>query len=161
MQLGYKYDVIKNQKFDIGRTINPFMCDCETCEFLHCPKKNYVPKTKPHKYSIKEYIDFHADEIKNGLFAKSESTDDLTDDFMRLFTFPKGTYWRLDYGFGNNRIEIVTFTRSGIEICRGAICRSNGKVADYGFTTAQEKLAARISKGIKAVLDFMEKENAK
>lgn len=36
-----KFDVIKGQKFEIGRTINPFLCDCKECDFLNCPKKNY------------------------------------------------------------------------------------------------------------------------
>ena len=43
----YKADVIKNQKFDIGRTINPFKCDCEKCDFLHL--KNYINTVQHQK----------------------------------------------------------------------------------------------------------------
>ena len=59
----YKADVIKNQKFDIGRTINPFKCDCEKCDFLHCPKNNYAVKTKPHKYKVSEFCELWHDEL--------------------------------------------------------------------------------------------------
>lgn len=34
----------KNQKFDIGRTINFTKCDCAKCDFMRCPKNNYAVK---------------------------------------------------------------------------------------------------------------------
>ena len=37
-----KFVPVKNQKFEWGRTINPFKCDCEECTFMNCPKSNYA-----------------------------------------------------------------------------------------------------------------------
>ena len=36
------FEPVKNQKFDIGRTINFTKCDCEVCNFMRCPKHNYA-----------------------------------------------------------------------------------------------------------------------
>ena len=51
-----EYEPIKNQKFDIGRTINPFKCDCAECTFMNCPKKNYAVKMKIKKHSVDEFF---------------------------------------------------------------------------------------------------------
>lgn len=40
----FKMVPVKNQKFEIGRTINPFNCDCKKCDFMNCPKNNYAVK---------------------------------------------------------------------------------------------------------------------
>ena len=58
-----KLDIVKKQRFEIGRTINPLLCDCEKCDFLHCPKDNYAVKMKPHKYTVKEFYEEWHDEI--------------------------------------------------------------------------------------------------
>ena len=42
--MSFKMVPIKNQKFEIGRTINPFNCDCKKCDFMNCPKNNYAVK---------------------------------------------------------------------------------------------------------------------
>lgn len=34
----FKLIPAKNQKFDVGRTINFTKCDCEKCDFMHCRK---------------------------------------------------------------------------------------------------------------------------
>ena len=33
---------VKNQKFEIGRTINLSKCDCKECTYMNCPKHNYA-----------------------------------------------------------------------------------------------------------------------
>lgn len=157
MSMAYKEDVIIGQKFDIGRTINFTKCDCDKCDFLNCPKKNYAPRTKPHRYTVTEYIEHYAAELKDGLFATSAYLDDLTDDFMRLFAFPKGTYWRLDC-LNEENIELVTFSRSGKELYRGAINRKTGKISEYDFSAGQAKLAFRISHAIMKIRSFVENE---
>ena len=40
--LEYELVPVKNQKFDIGRTINFTKCKCDKCDFLHCD--NYAKK---------------------------------------------------------------------------------------------------------------------
>lgn len=146
-----KYDVVKNQKFDLGRTINPLKCDCEECDFLNCPKKNYAVKKKVHKYTVQEYIEDSSEELKKWKFLN----DDLIIDLMDyVFTFPKGTYWRMDYS--NIRIELITFSRSGRELVRGSINTRTGKIYDFDMTVTQEKLANRISKAIITIQNFIE-----
>ena len=48
---------VPNQKFDIGRTINPFICDCEQCDFLHCPKNNYAVRMKLKSFLASEFFE--------------------------------------------------------------------------------------------------------
>lgn len=50
-----EYIPVKNQKFDIGRTINPFKCDCKQCDFLHCPKNNYAVKMKRKSFTVSDF----------------------------------------------------------------------------------------------------------
>lgn len=162
----YKVDVIKNQKFDWGRTINPFKCDCERCDFLNCPKHNYAVKTKPHKYSVKDFWDtYKYDILKRGKDFKLTYFywNELVGE---CFRFPKGTY----FGMGlvqesaddfdetiYQGVELITFTRRGTELTRGHIDQY-GQVIDYSMTDAQYNLAHRIAKGIKQIREYIAKE---
>ena len=47
-----EFTPVKNQRFDIGRTINPYICDCKTCDFMNCPKDNYVVKLKRKRHTV-------------------------------------------------------------------------------------------------------------
>lgn len=162
----YKADVIKNQKFEWGRTINPFKCDCENCDFLHCPKGNYAVKTKPHKYSVKDFWETYKEDIlkrgKNFKFTYFYWNELVGE----CFRFPKGTY----FGMGlveksaddfdetiYQGIELITFTRRGTELTRGYIDQY-GSVLDYSMTDAQYNLAHRIAKGIKQIREYIAKE---
>ena len=67
------FEPVKNQKFDIGRTINFAKCDCEVCDFMHCPKHNYaLQMTMGVKY--KERI-FYESEI-NEMIAEVQNAED-------------------------------------------------------------------------------------
>ena len=52
----FKLIPAKNQKFDIGRTINFTKCNCEKCDFMHCPKNNYALKMVQKKYTVQEFF---------------------------------------------------------------------------------------------------------
>ena len=106
-----EFEPIKKQRFDIGRTINPFLCDCETCDFMNCPKHNYALKMKRKRHTVEEYINYYVDDLKKWGFL----TEDLLEEFMDLFSFPKGTYWRKNYS--GTAIELVTFNRNYCEVC--------------------------------------------
>lgn len=145
-----KFDVIKNQRFEIGRTINPFLCNCGQCDFLHCPKKNYAVKVRQHIFKVEEFIEAFIKDIDE----QKVLTIELINEFMECFRFPKGTYWDTDeYG---SKIRLVSFNRKGHEICKGSVDVKTGEVWDYDFTTAQEALAKRISKGILKVNKFIQ-----
>lgn len=148
-----KYDVIKNQKFDIGRTINLTKCDCEKCDFLHCPKKNYVPLTKQRRYTVKEFIAYYSDVLNRSTFVCSFASD-IFDDFMALFSFPKGTYWRPSCF--EKGVELVVFNRRGQEVQKGSINLDSGEIYDWDMSTAQHNLSSKISKAIKEVNSFIE-----
>lgn len=148
-----KYDVIKNQKFDIGRTINWAKCDCKECDFLHCPKKNYVPLTKQHRYTVKQFIQYYSDVLNRSTFVCS-FVSDLFDDFMSLFPFPKGTYWKPSCF--EEGIELVSFNRGGKEILKASINIRTGEIYDWDMTQSQQKLAGKISKAIKVINNFID-----
>ena len=159
----YKADVIKNQKFDIGRTINPFKCDCEKCDFLHCPKDNYAVKTKPHKYKVSEFCEMWHDElIKNDYF---KATDDMLIDLIGdCISFPKGTYWAIGYNIWNKDIEgveIFKMNRKNEPVTIGKVHLSNwtpiSHIEEYDFSEAQYKLAKRIEKAFIKVTEYIEK----
>jgi hypothetical protein len=163
----YKADVIKNQKFEWGRTINPFKCDCgDACDFLNCPKHNYAVKTKPHKYSVKDFWSTYKDDIlKRGKDFKLTYFywNELVGE---CFRFPKGTYFAMGGLYKDaddfdetiyEDITLVTFTRRGTELTRGSIDQY-GKVIDYSMTDSQYNLAHRIAKGIKQIREYISKE---
>ena len=52
----FKMIPVKNQKFEIGRTINFTKCDCKECNFMSCPKNNYCLKMTQKKYTVKEFF---------------------------------------------------------------------------------------------------------
>ncbi len=150
-----KFDVIKGQKFEVGRTINPFLCDCKECDFLNCPKKNYAVKTRQHIYKVKEFISAYAIDLKSCRVLTSE----LIGEFLECFRFPKGTYWDLaDYGA---KIRLVSFNRRGSEVVRGTINTQTGEIWDYDLSSRQYALSERISKGISEVYEFIMKSNKK
>ena len=148
-----KFEVIKNQKFDIGRTINPFKCDCVTCDFLHCPKNNYAVKMKRHRYTVKEFISCYSKE----LYSKGFS-EEMIEDFMDLFNFPKGTYWQPNRH--KTEIELVSFNRKYQEVTRGSVDLSTGDIWEIEFSKSQYTLACRISKAIKEIIDYIQKERS-
>ena len=161
-----KFDVVKNQKFEWGRTINPALCDCKKCDFLHCPKKNYAVKMKPHKYNVSDFWEARKDLIL--LQGRNfEFTYDLFTELIgECISFPKGTYWgfgdvkRSSENFGDtiyDGITIVVFTRGGKEIERGRV-NQQGDIYDFGLTDPQYALANRISKAIKQVRENVNKE---
>lgn len=112
---------VKNQRFNIGRTINPFICDCKTCDFMNCPKHNYAVKMKRKRFTVEEYINYYADDLKKWGFL----TNELLNEFMDLFSFPKGTFWDISY-YGT--IKLVTFNRNDCEVVRGAINARTGEI---------------------------------
>lgn len=163
----YKADVIKNQKFDIGRTINPFICDCEKCDYLNCPKGNYAVKTKPHKYKTKDFCEVWHDKLVE--LARNHPYFDLTQEMFTdligdCISFPKGTYW----GFGavkksaEKYEDTIYFTVTIESIVRGNVrtraeINQFGDIIDKGMNETQWKLAERISKAIQDVRDYAEK----
>lgn len=144
-----KFDVIKGQKFEMGRTINPALCGCKKCDFLNCPKKNYAVKTRKHIYKVDEFINEYALSLKRYRIL----TKDLLGEFMECFCFPKGTYWDLtNYGAS---IRLVSFSRRGSEVVKGTINTQTGEIWDYDLSSRQYALAERISKGINKVYEFI------
>ena len=150
-----KFVPVKNQRFDIGRTINFARCDCEKCDFMNCPKNNYALKMKRERYTVGDFIAFYAEELNKYGFL----TDELITEFMDLFSFPKGTYWATDYD--GTRIQFVTFNRKQDEVCKGTVNARTGEICEYDFSEPQYRLACRVSEGIKKVYEFIENEWAK
>lgn len=145
----FKLVPAKNQKFDIGRTINLAKCDCEKCDFMHCPKNNYALKMVQKKYTVQEFFDANKDQIveKRSLRLYLFDYAALADFMDACVTgFPKGTYWNMD---NSAAIELVTQNRSKY----GANFLPRVKVSFYadfpityysGCSAKQEKLAIKI-----------------
>lgn len=152
----YKMDPVKGQKFEWGRTINPFNCDCKVCTFMNCPKHNYAVKMKQHKYTVKEFVEENREAIKAaGSVSEYLCDNDGLTDFMDscVGNFPKGTYWN-PTGYS---IELVTMNRSKYgpdfntraEIEFGSLwCEENEyKIRYYsGCTDTQEQFVERLQK---------------
>lgn len=143
---------IKNQRFDIGRIINSCICDCKTCDFMNCSKHNYAVKMKRKRHTVEEYINCYAEDLKKWGFL----TNELLNEFMDLFSFPKGTFWNTNYD--RTVIELVTFNRNDYEVIKGTINVRTGEIWEYDFSKTQYSLACRISKGINKVYEFIESE---
>lgn len=151
---------VKNQKFDIGRTINFTKCDCEKCDFMHCPKNNYALKMQKKMYTVKEFWNENKDAIIKARALKEYFNFDTVSDFIdACITFPKGTYWEFDSWDG---IELVTQNRSkhGPDFLRRAVI---GFFDDFpiiyyvGATDTQEKLAEKIRKRLLELNELLRK----
>lgn len=165
---------VQGQKFDIGRTINPFKCDCMVCTFMNCPKKNYAVKMTRKKYTVNDFWNEHKNEIlelnhpkrwEYGFHNKFNlrMTFDMLSDFFDFlyFTFPKGLYWSHDnpesYDDGDigskvyKEIGLVKFSRSGNEIRVGRIKVATQEIYDYDLSERQYKLAEKISSALAEV----------
>ena len=161
---------VKNQKFEWGRTINPFKCDCEQCDFMNCPKKNYAVKMTRKKYSVADFWN----EWKNKILELNKPliwqysfhntynfklTYEMINDFFDFlcFSFPKGTYWSPSCPESYDgeietrvyqRISLVQFSRRGEELEIGNIEIANHKIHEYDFSERQYKLAEKIRDAI-------------
>ena len=168
MKLNTQWEPVPNQKFEIGRTINPFKCDCKDCDFLHCPKKNYAVRYKVKGYKVQDFWDAYKDDIvdlnrQNVLGADFDNdynfqlTWGLISDLIEAvaFTFPKNTYWEVtdslwedrDKEIGETRYQriwLVKFNRADDEVGLGYITIANHKIWEVDMTDAQYKLAEKI-----------------
>lgn len=143
-----KFDVVKGQKFEIGRVITLSECTCDKCTFLSCPKKNYAVKTKVHKYSTKDFLAEYGDLLKREYFPR-----ELLEEYIgECFTFPKGIYWRLDYSA--TCVELVSLSRSGNEVLKATINVGSGYLWDYDLSERHYKFAQRIVRGLTEINRF-------
>lgn len=150
-----KFDVVKPQKFEIGRTINPFLCDCDRCNYLNCQKNNYCVKTKVHKYKTKDFLEEYGNELKN----QKHFSKELLDEYIsNCFHFPKGLYFSVENSASHKGcyyIELCSFNRRGIQILKCRIYSDDGKVEDYDCSQSQYMFALRIADGIREVNKFI------
>ena len=169
---------VKNQKFEIGRTINPFKCDCEECTFMNCPKHNYCVKMTKRIWKLGDFWEEFKDEIlainKPDIWQYSfhhkydlELNHKLLNEFVdMLFSFPKGTYWSPEnYKWHTDdtdideviyrRIDLQKISRKGNTITLASIVVGNGKYDDFDLSVAQEKLAIKISNALKELKELV------
>lgn len=156
------FEVIRNQRFEIGRTINLARCDCVECDFLHCPKNNYALKFKKKIRSVDEFWTEHVEEmLKSSVYSKALKPVEIRMTFSMLIelmdnciSFPDGTYWSAgDFTtakefpdeFLYENIEIHKISRSGCDIKLGEVRMSDGEITDIDLNLRQRKLAEKIS----------------
>lgn len=146
----HKEIVIKNQKFDIRKTINPFKCDCKHCDFINCPKNNYCRDTKKYYYSFEElWIEWKDKVLKEGF-----TYDFLTDLVGDCVEFHKGLYWEFGYTiFGDIESIVLRKLRRNKFEFEGKIYIENGKIYDYFSTKRDLKVAEKISNLIKQTIN--------
>ena len=159
---------VKNQKFDIGRTINFTKCDCEKCDFMHCPKNNYALQMQKKMYTVKEFWDENKDDIVSvGSLREYFNFDTISDFLDACVVFPKGTYWEW-VGY-DNAIELVVINRCkhGPDFLRRAQIEifSNNYALDQGMdfpisyysgcSNVQEKLAEKIQKYLRDLNELL------
>lgn len=161
----FKLVPAKNQKFDIGRTINLAKCDCKKCDFMHCPKNNYALKMVRKKDTVQEFFNANKEEIVKARSLKVYFNFDTVVEFMDdiVIGFPKGTYWNMDY---YDSIKLVARNRSkyGADFLpRVEISFSENFPITYyvGCTVKQEKLAEKIQMLLRQLNDLLIAELAK
>ena len=156
----FKMIPVKNQKFEIGRTVNPTKCDCKECNFMSCPKNNYCLKMIQKKYTIKEFFDENKENmLKYSSLYKWFKSDifTLVSDFLdACICFPRGTYWELC----GDDIELVKQNRSkygGDFVTLVQINIDPDVSINYftGCTNVQEKLAEKIQKRLKQLENLL------
>lgn len=161
----FKLEPVKNQKFEIGRTINLSKCNCEQCDFMNCPKQNYALKMKPKKYSVAEFWEANKEEIiksksvanyfSNSLFAN----DNITDFISTCVSFPKGIWWDLR-GDGIT-LNVKNRSKYGDDFLTRADIKFNGKKENIyyvGYSDRIEKLATSIKNKFNKLDVLLKKE---
>lgn len=169
---------VKNQKFEIGRTINLSKCNCEKCTFMNCPKNNYAVKMTKKIWKVVDFWEEFKEEIiqinkpKKWQYSfhnkyNLELNYKLITEFMdMLFRFPKGTYWSPEdkkWHTDDTDIEeqiyrtiaLQKVSRSGNVIDLGEIRICDGKYTDYDLSERQEKLAIKISNALKELKELL------
>lgn len=165
LKMEFVLEPAKNQKFDIGRTINLSKCDCEKCDFMHCPKNNYALKMVQKKYTVQDFFDENKTAImKKGRLWNFFDYETLADFIDACVSgFPKGTYWNMD---NDCAIELVTQNRSkhGEDfLARAEVSLSDDLTIVYytGCSEGQEKLAKKIKTLLSQLNDLFEAEKLK
>lgn len=149
----------KNQKFEVGRTINFAKCDCEKCDFMNCPKNNYALKMVRKKYTAKEFFEENKEKIMKCRNLNDYFNFDTVGDFIdACVSFPKGTFWDLC----GDDIELVKINRSKYGGDFLTLARVNldcdVSIAYFtGCTNVQEKLAEKIQYKLKELQDIFYK----
>lgn len=176
--MSFAFVPVKGQKFDIGRTINPFKCDCAVCTFMNCPKNNYAVKMKKKVWKVADFWEEFKEEIlainkpykwQYSFHSKYdlELNYKLIDEFVdMLFLFPKGTYWSpqdTKWHTDDTEIEeqiyktiaLQKVSRSGniIDLC--SISVGNGNYFDFDLSEPQERLAIKISNALKELKELV------
>lgn len=169
---------IKNQRFEIGRIINPMGCfECghgSECErkhlFLSC--NNYCTKMRPKKYKHPEEFwriwKENNPKIVENVFGCIK--DEIDNPLMELFTdvvdcgatFPKGVYWR-PRSYYYNGIEFVKMaTRTERKftgddwVAYGDVYYEDGKIRiGYATYSRVPQIPERVYKLIDKVYDYM------
>ena len=141
-----KFDTVKNQRFDISRTINPLRCDCEKCTFLDCPKNNYSVKTNRHIYSVSEFLEEYGKEIKEKGYVALSLLEEFIGD---CFSFPKNLYWQFSYD--NNFIELVSFSVYGVQQFKARVDIKTGSISDFGMNKTQYSFVQHLVKGLQEI----------
>lgn len=161
-----KFEPIKSQKFDIGRTINFSKCNCEKCDFMHCPKHNYAVKMKRVKHNFKDFWEVNAENLLSLNPIKIIDTNfpekiilhltyEQIEDIMDCMNFPKGTYWDVDKSIFDGTIidiDIQKISTSGYVSTVGIIFIAGKYFNTYDATISQNKLCHKILDFIKEII---------
>lgn len=168
-----KWEVVKNQRFDVTRVINVLKCsECKNkCDYMRCD--NYCRKTTIKKYKNPDEF-WKAWKENNSQLAKEPfkySDDDEENNLGKLFedvidfgiTFPKGIYWCPKY-FTHNGISLL---RKATRVERsylgndfvefGDVFYENGRIIAFCNCYAPErviKLKDRIENYMKRILEL-------
>ena len=169
---------VKNQKFEIGRTINPFNCDCKECDFMNCPKHNYAVKMTKKIWKVADFWEDFKDEILainkpykwqysfHNKYVFELNYKLITEFIDMLFSFPKGTYWSPEdkkWHTDDTEIEeqiyetiaLQKVSRSGNIVNLGTVLVGNGNYQDYDLSATQERLAIKISNALKELKELV------
>lgn len=121
-----KFKPIKNQKFSLGNVIQLNLCNCKSCDFMNCPKKNYSVKHYLYKYDPEEFFDFYKEDLLNLIIYKPHlnlkvvawTPEFLNSFIMECIKFPKNRCFEVDVQSKNIYIYKKTKYREPYKIMR-------------------------------------------
>lgn len=168
------FEKIKNQKFEIGRTINIAKCDCKKCDYMNCPKNNYAVKMRIKKHTVDEFFETYKEDILrlnyhdkiNGVLLRLNYflINELVGDCI---SFNKGVYWGMGCclvakeNIGESiyeSVEIQRLSRNGNLVICGVISITDGHITDFYLNDNQYKCAEKISRAFKRVSELTQQE---
>lgn len=139
----------KNQEYDISHVVDIMQCDCSECNFMSCPKNNYIPEKERYIYTVDEFID-----INKSTLLKDGFTGELIIEFFEdCVKYPSNFYFNLD-DIDKNKINIIRMNKNG-DSKKATIMVDGSSFINYNMEKSNYNKFLKVFSDIRKINDFI------